>query len=292
MKKTFSETERNILSLFKVGTYFSKDGVKHKVIISGKPLVTKGECKTDIYLKTLCRENIEHEFKISLKLENADFLENKISIERAYEILGPNASNIIKNATLSISDKFIKHKLIEFKKSNPIIMIGWKFEFMNKRSGEKSGLMNLNQSQIHDIYSGKNLNEEKKNAKVNNILIKDSGVADYMLVVEAVSIDDSQYYINKLIKISDYIKTKKIYFACKALNFRLKELKWDGNRPLCVWVNWFVAKGKLYSKINFDKPLETKGNEIAWNIKNLLNELKLNYSNFEQEINSIYMGSK
>ena len=35
-------------------------------------------------------------------------------------------------------------------------MIGWKFEFMNKRSGEKSGLMNLNQSQIHDIYSGKN----------------------------------------------------------------------------------------------------------------------------------------
>ncbi len=42
-------------------------------------------------LKTLCRENIEHEFKIFLKLENADFLENKISIERAYEILGQTA---------------------------------------------------------------------------------------------------------------------------------------------------------------------------------------------------------
>ena len=288
MKKSFSETEKKILLAFTPGSTFKKNGIKHTVLLSGKPVIKKGECKTDIYIKTCCNKNVEHEFKISVKQENADFLENKISLERANEILGLNSSQIIKNSTLSISDKFERHKLIEFKKKGPTIIIGWKFEFMNKLSGEKSGQINLNSSQIYDIYSGKNLNENKRNAFINNKEVQNSGIADYMLIVKGNANKNSQEYIDEIIKISDYIKTKNIYFACKALNYRVREKKWDGDRPLSVWVHWYIENQLLRSNLNFDKPLENKGNNIGKNIENILLKLQLNSENFEREIHKFY----
>lgn len=290
MKNSFSETERKILSAFTPDSNFFINDIQHKVILSGKPLVQKGECKTDIYVKTICSKSIEHEFKISVKQDNADFLENKISLERAKEILGVNFSNIIKKSTLSIVDKFEKHKLIEFKKNGPTIMMGWKFEFMNKISGEKSGLMELNLSQVNDIYSGKNLREDKRHAFINHKQVKDSGVADYILISKEGPVQNCQKYIDELVPISNYIKSKKIYFACKALNYRVNEKKWDGNRPLCVWVDWYVQNESLFSRLHFDNPLVTKGNDIGNNIEKLLSLLKLDRTNFTKEIGKIYKG--
>ena len=107
------------------------------------------------------------------------------------------------------TDKFKKHKLIEFKKNGPTIMMGWKFEFMNKISGEKSGQIELNFSQINDIYSGKNLREDIRHAFINHQQIKDSGVADYILISKEGPIQSCQTYIDELVLISDYIKSKK-----------------------------------------------------------------------------------
>lgn len=40
----------------------------------------------------------QKEFKISVKQNNADFLENKISLDRAIEILGSDAQSIIERS--------------------------------------------------------------------------------------------------------------------------------------------------------------------------------------------------
>jgi len=74
----FSDTERRLIDLLKVGVKFKFDGVEYTVSQpSCKPIVVKGECKTDVYVQT-SSANGDRVFKISVKQQNADFLEPKI----------------------------------------------------------------------------------------------------------------------------------------------------------------------------------------------------------------------
>lgn len=83
--------------------------------------------------------------------------------------------------------------------------------------------------------------------------------------------------------IENFAKAQKIYFACKALNYRVNKDKWDGDRPLSVYVDWSLDKdGKLQGKLNFEKPLSVKGNIIGTNIKQLLTGLGIDKNNFNE----------
>lgn len=110
---------------------------------------------------------------------------------------------------------------------------------MNKPSGDLSGQIKLNISQVYDVYSGRNLPDEKRNAYVNGRIIPESGVAEYILITD--SVNSAQEIIDNMIPISDYVQTNpNIYFACKALNYRTFAEKYDGNRPLAVQVDWNI----------------------------------------------------
>ncbi|QTB17405.1 hypothetical protein J2D69_19225 [Lysinibacillus sphaericus] len=85
----FSQNERYVLSLFSPNNEFVYGGVRYKVVESGKPTSSKGEPKTDIYVMSISLDNSKYlEFKISFKQDNADFLENKMTAERAEQIRG------------------------------------------------------------------------------------------------------------------------------------------------------------------------------------------------------------
>lgn len=109
---------------------------------------------------------------------------------------------------------------------------------------------------------------------VNGQIIKNSGVANYIL-----NIDDENLTQDTCLKmlqpIEEYAKFQTIYFACKALNYRFDRNKWDGPRPLSVYVDWFVDNGKLDAHLAFDNPLEHNGNEVGEKLRNILNELKI-----------------
>lgn len=75
--------------------------------------------------------------------------------------------------------------------------------------------------------------------------------------------------------IEEYAKSQTIYFACKALNYRFDKNKWDGPRPLSVYVDWFVDNGKLDAHLVFDNPLKLNGNEVGEKLKGILRELKI-----------------
>ena len=78
----FGAAERRILKFISKGTEFVFNGKGYTVMLSGKPTCHKGEPKTDIYiLAESCEDEVE--IKISYKKENADFIENKMSAERA-----------------------------------------------------------------------------------------------------------------------------------------------------------------------------------------------------------------
>lgn len=272
----FIDSEQNIEKLFPVGSSFCFNGKKYKIIICGKPRPSSGECKTDVYIKGIASDGDVKEIKISVKQKNADFLENKISFYRACEIFGENASCIIKQCLVSIQKRFIEDYLVYFKQYGKTeahtMKLGWKFELLNKLSGEKSGILELTEKQKCDVFAGINLSKDKKNCRVGKQIIVDSGVANYILNLDDNNIGQEDC-LNMLQPIEDFAKSQTIYFACKALNYRFDKNKWDGPRPLSVYVDWFINNGKLDARLIFDNPLEHNGNEIGEQLKMILKEL-------------------
>lgn len=274
----FSDFERRVLGYFNPGVQFVLNGKKFSVIKSGKPTCPSGEPKTDIYVLAKSEDNSTKEIKISYKMKNADFIENKTNEKRAAQLLGANWENLIIEATRSIKNKFEDRHLIYKKKyahtTEGSITLGWKFELVNKPAGDLSGKMDLTVEQIYAVYSGNNLPESKRNSLVNGEVIANSGVAEYILISDDVSSADD--VIAKMQPIDKYIgEHPNIYFACKALNYRTFKEKYDGNRPLAVQVDWKIKSGKLSPELIFDKPLIKKGDEMANNLKNALNKLNI-----------------
>lgn len=261
----FGDAERRILAFMTVGTEFVFREKNYKVILSGKPTCHKGEPKTDIYILAESTSD-KVEMKISYKKENADFIENKMSAERAEQLFGDNWSDIIEQSTTAIRERFEERMLIyknKFKRTEKgAITLGWKFELLNKNSGDLSGKMLLTKEQVIDVYAGGNLADDKRNAMVAGRVIKNSGVANYILMDE--NVHSAQDVIDKMVPIKAYVMMHPdIYFACKALNYRTFAEKWDGDRPLSVQVNWNAEENKLVPELVYDKPLTVKGNEVA-----------------------------
>lgn len=261
----FGDAERKILAFMVEGTEFIFQEKNYKVVCSGKPTCHKGEPKTDIYI--LAESAFDKaEIKISYKKENADFIENKMSAERAEQLFGENWANIIEQSTTSISNRFEERMLIyknKFRKTEKgAITLGWKFELVNKNSGDLSGKMFLTEEQVIHVYAGENLSDDKRNAMVKGQIINNSGVANYILMDE--NIHSAQDVIDKMIPIPKYVKMHPdIYFACKALNYRTFAEKWDGDRPLSVQVYWDADENKLVPKLVYNHPLTVNGNEVA-----------------------------
>lgn len=287
MSKNFSVSEKNLLSFCKIGEVFVYQGKKYKILDSGKPVSKKGEPKTDLYIEFQeLKSSKTGEIKISYKQANADFLENKISKERATQILGKNWSSIIQNSLKPLKDKFETRKLIYKSKfgntKEGSFTLGWKFEFMNKIAGNLSGEMVLTKNEVIDIYSGVNLSDDKKDSVVNTKIRINSGIASHILSIDVENITNLQDIIDNIQTIEEFLSDaslSKIYFACKALNYRSLENKFDGDRPLSVSVNWIIKNGKLSPKLVYDQPLEMGGNQVYQVLKHSMETLKIKDSN-------------
>lgn len=271
---SFGQAERDVQSYFEIGQVVRFNSQSWCVQNVGKPTCRNGEPKTDIYILLENKESKESkEIKISYKKSNADFLENKIKAERAEMILGNNWAGIITRSTTEILNKFLEKNLIFKNKKGRTrkgaITLGWKFELVNRLNGELSGHLNLTTEQLLDIYSGNNLDERKKNANVNGANIPNSGVANYILIGDEFS--STEEILDKIVPLDEYVRNNpKIYFACKALNYRSFEDKFDGDRPLAVQVKWEVVNGKLTHELIFDKPFQCNGNKVAKQLKQCL----------------------
>lgn len=262
MAKTFGDAERRVLEYFRRGADFVYNNRHYVVEESGKPTCSKGEPKTDIYIAATA-SNRTDEFKISFKKENANFLENKTNADRAEQLFGDDWQYIIEQSTSRIQQEFLNRMLIyksAFHRTDAgAITLGWKFELLNVPSGDLSGDMHLSRDQVIDIYAGTNLTGDKCDASVNGRTIYNSGVANFILFEEQ-PIQSTQGAINSMITIEEYVDSHpRVYFACKALNYRTFRNKYDGNRPLAVYVDWHVTNGKLAYDIRFDTPLQQGG---------------------------------
>jgi len=285
----FGDAERYIKSLFLVGENVYYNNKLYRVLLSGKPTISYGEPKTDVYV-LLENDEEQIELKISIKKGNADFIENKINSERAEIIFGRNWFNIIRSSTLNIERRFYNKPLVYKRRYGSTdegsITLGWKFELVNKANGELSGYIKLSREQLLSIYAGTDLPYDKRHAYVDRRLIHDSGVANFILYGDLEEFDTVDQVLVNLIPINEYIEENPdIYFACKALNYRTYSNRFDGDRPLAVYVDWENIDNKLCPSIIFDNPLMVKGNEVKNKLMKTLSELEINDTNDINEYN-------
>jgi hypothetical protein len=281
----FGQAERNVCDLFKKGTVFSFDGCRYVTMFSGKPTIGRGEPKTDIFIRAFeSRTSQVKDIKISYKKANADFLENKMNALRAEEVFGPQWAQVLIGTTTGIQKKFSDRPRIYLTKYGHTeagsITLGWKFELVRRAAGDLSGEIKLDASQKIDIYSGRNLSVEKRNASVNGTVIADSGVAEYLLNKDY--IENAQDAIDSLERIVDFAPKQNMFFACKALNYRTLHVppKCDGPRPLAVQVEWFVNRvGKLDSRLNFSNPLTKDGYAMQDMLKGAMAKIGVHSTN-------------
>jgi hypothetical protein len=289
-KKQNGKTEEMVKKAFKAGQTFQYNNKKHTVITSGKPIGREyraKECKTDIYVQTSCVTNIV-EFKISIKQNNADFIENKPSFTRVKTIFGSNVFTTIQSLSQSVISQFHQDHLIDFiatttkgQPRSPRIKIGWIFNLVNKKHKSKSSSITLTHQQLLEVYSGPNQSEGQKNAKVNGQVIPNSGIADYMLIVDPNNQKTLQQFVNDLIPITQYITSNNhMYFAFKAINYMVETDKWDSDRPLSVWVNWNIINNKLHRTLMFNEPTTTTAHIIGKDIRQQLLKLNIDKNNF------------
>ena len=180
---------------------------------------------------------------------------------------------------------FLKQHLVVFDKYRNThaksIKLGWRFELVNKSRGDLCGILNLNPEQLKDIYTGQNLPDSKRNAYVNGNIVNESGIANYILVIDQQKNITLKDCLESLTPIDEYlVRHPNIYFACKALNYRVGDGKWEGDRALAVYVDWGIVDGKMSGNLIFDHPLQKTGNEIGENVKRILNDLKISNDNF------------
>lgn len=106
-----------------------------------------------------------------------------------------NTGNISRKVLSKVLRSFDKNfERLQTEKGS--ITLGWKFELLNKSGGDLSGKMLLTDEQVVDVYAGSNLSPDKKNASVCGQIIRDSGVANYILMDE--NVHSAQDVIDKI----------------------------------------------------------------------------------------------
>lgn len=264
--KNYRKLEDHVIDTFMAQRVFAYQENIYEVITAVKPHPQGGggECKTDVFVRTKEQESSKIvDFKLSIKSESTqEFQQNKVSAQTAENFFGQGWEKIIIASTTSIKERFKGRVLLYASGKHPTkpnsITVGWKLEIANKKR-DLSVKVPLTDDEIRKfVYQGINQSEDKKNSIVNNVIIPNSGVADYMLVTDISKINTIEDIVKQMIPIENY-PVNDTYLIFTANNYRTDVKKADGPRPLAVRIEWKCVNGKLVPELCFDEPLKFTG---------------------------------
>lgn len=276
-KKEYKLLEEHILDVFSNSSTFTFQGITYNIETVGKPTSSGGgEPKTDCYVFGR-NGNYTKELKISIKLLGKnEFQGNKLTPITAESYFGVDWANIVERATRS-AQNVIENQPLIFRESlvgtqANSITLGWKLEIADKHRPLSSPIP-LNDREIRDyIYKGTKLPLHQKNAFVNGVQIKDSGIAEYIIYSTRSMVNNVDDIINQLKEI-DSAPLKQTYLIFTANNYRTKDHKWDGKRYLSVIVNWDLVNGVLVPSYDYSNPLAANTQTSLPKLLSILDQL-------------------
>lgn len=270
------DNEKYVAESFVIGSNFEMEGKVWTIMNSGKPRTQggSGEPKTDTYV-AIKSENETREYKISIKRSDYNFVENKLSMKRLAEIMGEDTAkkvieegiaNLVKNNAESLyEDMVVKENVVRAKGEEPTtrFKLGWRLDMTNKENGKRSFLFPLTNKQKKEMLTGECLEGRKRNAVVNGVVIKDSGVANYLLEMDLECVVNPIDIIEKCVPITeDFVKENnfEIYGTIKAVNY-FTNGKYEHARPLVMYVDYEKMQDGTYKPmLGFDKETTLKMN--------------------------------
>lgn len=262
-KKKYIETEQRILNLFPMGGTFSWENTTWTVLISGKPVAQHGggEGKTDIYIRATNVAGEIKEFKISLKMLSADFVENKISSSRMEQIAGPDWLRRYKPALekLIIEVDSIKNPVVPSR-----ITIGYRMDVFSTNKRRMLSNLPLTEREKYEAYAGANLSEPKLHSKVVGKIIDHSGAASHLLY-DTPSLTSPESVLDSLLPIEQFVQSDEcqLYVGVGAVNYR-KGGKFERSRPLALRYEYFLdSSGKICHTLTCQNALTMKSNEAV-----------------------------
>lgn len=260
--------EDHINSLFPVGEEFDIDGEIWTVITSGKPKIGvaksgAGEGKTDVYVLAENAAGEEKEIKISVKKNNAEFVENKISAERAKSVFGDDWQEKLKPQM----DKLTEYLRTDERyrpdsvnsKGEKTLRLGYRLDIMKRKSGTLSVKADFDRDTVREVWSGENLSGDKKDSYVNGVKIADSGVANNIVVGDVDDYPDAQSVVDSMMTIDEYLDegNDELWMSIKAVNLR-DNGKYESGRFLAISYQYRVEDGELKYDIDTSNMLETR----------------------------------
>lgn len=279
-QKEYGKLEAHIINTFIKSKRFECQGKEYIVEIADKPRPqgNGGECKTDVFI--LAKEkktNNRREIKISVKNDNKEFIGNKLTKKDVESYFGPEWEDIVIKTTKSLKEEFENRVLIFASGKHPTkensVTVGWKLE-ISDRPRTLSAKIPLSDQEIRNyVYKGTNMSEDKKNSIVDNKIIKNSGVAEYLLITNKDEIKTANDVIDKMESI-DNANIGETYFIFTANNYRTDVDKADGKRSLAVRIEWHDKNNKMVPVYYYDKPLSFTGEgDMAQYVKEALSSL-------------------
>ncbi len=279
MTKKYKELEDHIINIFKNEKYFKIEDKSYTVLEAAKPRPRVGECKTDVI--AIFQEDESKEkyiLKLSVKRKtNNEFQENKVTAEKAEAYFGSDWTSVLIDATTSIKSIFENRPLIYQSGKHPTkpnsITLGWKLEITSKKR-PLSVKAPLNDEEIRNyVFKGINQPKVKRDAYVNEKIVENSGVAEYLISTE---IEDINSILDILRQAQDIntMHLPDIYLVFTANNYRTDVDSADGQRSLAVYINWECINGKLTPEFVYNMPLKYTGErDIKPILINALNKL-------------------
>ena len=277
----FSDSEQKLRSVIS-NKSFIWNGEKFTTGKAYKPQKkgSGGECKTDCYvLATKISDKKKQEIKITYKMENASFVENKCKQKRVKTIFGEDWSNIIKKQINLIKEKFQKEPLFYLiqigNTKQGSIKLGWRYEM--EHNAKRTLGTTIEEKIAKYVWENNSGNHEFRNCPVNGVKIKNSGVPNFAFIKNAEKFNSIEDIFLDLIPIEDIIKNGSITTAFTAQNYNpIRDYQGGGTkRDLSVPIDWSLKNGEATAKLIFDKPLEINSNIQLEKLKVVLEELEI-----------------
>ena len=279
--KNFTESEKKLRRVIS-NRSFTWNGEKFTTGKAHKPQKkgSGGECKTDCFvIATRVSDNQKREIKITYKMENASFVENKIKKKRAETIFGDHWSHIIKQQIIQIKKKIQNEPLFYLKCSGNTekgsIKLGWRYEL--EYGGTRLLGTPIQQNVARSVWTNKNGKQEYRNCSVNGKNIPNSGVPEYLFQKNAENFDSIDDIFSNLTPITKVIKNGLITSAFTAQNYNpIKDYQGGGTkRDLSIPIDWSIKDGEITAKLIFDQPLEFNSNVKLEKLCLVLQELDI-----------------
>lgn len=203
---------------------FEWNGDRYIVEFCTKPTTDSGEPKTDTFVRAINKKTNEQvDIKISTKKTNFGYLQNHPLKPKLYEFYGPECKEILTKMNKKVFGKYPDLQPIIFG-GEPGFTLGWRNEYLQENT--RSLGIRLTQDVANKVWWGEGCPKEYLNATVNDNVIENSGMPDWILVKDSSNINTTKDIFPYLKDIREYAKTHNLVDSTwQAHNYKMHRKK-------------------------------------------------------------------